>query len=137
MSATPTRATIAAALLLLGGCFSPTEDPTTRLPGIGDCLRQVEMKKLPRAIERCNDVVAAHPRHPQPRNERALLHSLAGDNRAACSDSQAAAALLERFPKTPPVDPLLVEEIGMRLKSCRQLTTAPAGAAPSPAGNGA
>ncbi len=123
--------------MLLGGCFSDPGDPSTTLPGLGDCLRQVEMKKLERAIERCNAVVQAHPRHPQPRNERALLHSLAGDNRAACSDSQAAAALLERFPKSPPVDPLLVEEIQLRLKSCRQLTTAPAGAAPSPAGNGA
>ena len=123
--------------MLLGGCFSPTEDPTTRLPGLGECLRQVEMRKLGRAIERCNDVVAAHPRHPQPRNERALLHSLAGDNKAACSDSRAAAALLVRFPKSPPLDPLLTEEIQLRLKSCRQLTTAPADASPSQTGNGA
>lgn len=123
--------------MLLGGCFSPTEDPTTRLPGLGDCLRQVEMRKLARAIERCNDVVAAHPRHPQPRNERALLHSLAGDNKAACSDSRAAAALLARIPKSPPLDPLLSEEIQLRLTSCRQLTTAPANASPSQAGNGA
>ncbi len=124
-------------MLLLGGCFSPAEDPTTRLPGVGDCLRQVRMKRLTQAIERCNTVVEAHPRHPQPRNERALLHSLAGDNQAACSDSRAAAALLERFPKSTPLDPLLAEEIQLRLQSCRQLTTAPADAAPSPAGNGA
>ena len=104
---------------------------------MGDCLRQVEMKRLKRALERCDGVVEAHPNHPQPRNDRALLLSLTGDNSAACRDSKAAAALLERFPKTPPVDPLLVEEILLRSKSCRSLTSAPAADAPAPAAAGA
>jgi hypothetical protein len=104
---------------------------------VGDCLRQVEMKRLKRALERCDGVVEAHPNHPQPRNDRALLLSLSGDNRAACRDSKAAATLLARFPKTPAVDPLLVEEINLRSKSCSTLTSAPAVDAPAPAAGGA
>jgi hypothetical protein len=82
-------------------------------------------------------VVDAYPQHPQPRNERALLHSLAGDNKAACNDSRAAAALLKRLPKPPAPDPLLVEEIDLRAESCRQLTTAPTTDAPGQANHGA
>jgi hypothetical protein len=119
--------------LLLGGCISAPVDPTTTRLGVGDCLRQVEINRLRRALERCDAVVETYPQHPQPRNERALLYSLKGDNQAACKDSQAAARLLERFPKTPPPDPLMVEEIRIRQSSCRSLTTAPAGSAPSPA----
>lgn len=122
---------------MLAGCVSTPADPTTSLPGLGDCLNRVEMKKLRRALARCNEVVDAHPLQPQPRNERALLHSLAGDNKAACSDSRAAAELLKRLPKTPAPDPLLVEEIQLRAKSCQSLTTAPAAASPKPAERGA
>jgi hypothetical protein len=113
--------------------MSAPSDPTTTLPGLGDCLRQVEIKRLKRAIERCNGVVEAHPQQPQPRNERALLHSLAGNNQAACRDSQAAERLLKQLPKTPAPDPLLVEEIQLRAQSCRTLTKPPEADAPSPA----
>jgi|Laugresu1bdmlbsd_1035121.scaffolds.fasta_scaffold11939_2 hypothetical protein len=130
-----TAATVA--FMLLTGCVSTPADPTTTLPGLGDCLNQVEMKKLRRALARCNEVVDAHPQQPQPRNERALLHSLTGDNKAACSDSLAAAELLKRLPKTPAPDPILVEEIQLRAKSCQVLTTGPATAAPKSAGRGA
>ena len=123
-------------MVLLGGCLSGPADPTTTLPGLGDCLRQVEMNRLRRALERCNSVVEAHPNHPQPRNERALLHSLAGNNATACRDSLAAAKLLKQLPAQAPADPLLVEEIELRAKSCRLITNAPAADAPSPAGSG-
>ncbi len=119
--------------MLLGGCVSAPSDPTTTLPGLGDCLRQVEIKRLKKALNRCDGVVEAHPQQPQPRNERALLHSLAGDNQAACRDSLVAEQLLKQLPKTASPDPLLVEEIQLRAKSCRNLTTAPAAGAPSPA----
>jgi len=119
----------------LGGCVSAPSDPTTTLPGLGDCLRQVEMKRLKKALRRCDEVVEAHPQQPQPRNERALLHSLAGDNQAACRDSLAAERLLKQLPKTASADPLLVEEIQLRARSCRTLTTPPAAGALSPAGS--
>ncbi len=121
--------------MLLGGCVSAPSDPTSTLPGLDDCLRQVEIKRLKKALRRCDDVVKAHPQQPQPRNERALLHSLAGDQQAACRDSLAAQTLLKQLPKAAAPDPLLVEEIELRARSCRTLTTAPATGAPSPAGS--
>ena len=125
----------AVALVQLGGCTSASSDPTATLPGLGDCLRQVEMKRLKKALRRCDEVVEAHPQQPQPRNERALLHSLAGDHQAACRDSLAAEKLLKQVPKTTSPDPLLVEEIQLRARSCRTLTNAPAAGAPSRAGS--
>ena len=99
------------------------------------------VKKLNKAIRLCDAVVAAHPRLPQPRNERALLLSLAGRNTDACRDSEAAAQLLAQQPRQPAPDPLLVEDIQMRLQSCKawrraraSVTTPPAGGAPSSAG---
>ena len=122
-----------AVLLLLGGCVSAPPDPGKRVLAPGDCLRKIEINQLGEAIRRCNAVVAAMPQDPQPRNDRALLHSLAGDNAEACRDSLAAAALLARQPKGSQRDRLMVEEIAMRRRSCLRLTTRPAAAAPSPA----
>ena len=65
-----------------------------------------------------------------------LLHSLAGNNAAACRDSFAAAELLKRQQTSRP-DPVLVEEINLRRRSCQALakgrpfTTPPKAAAPS------
>jgi endonuclease/exonuclease/phosphatase (EEP) superfamily protein YafD len=98
----------------------------------------VRIAELDAALQRCNAVVAALPGEPQPRNDRALLHSLAGNNAAACRDSVAAAGLLNRQRKQQP-DAVLVEEIQLRQRSCqrlaqrRPLTTPPTTAAPSPA----
>ena len=126
----------ACVVALLGGCVASPADPSAALPGLGDCLRRVQMNSLQQALERCNSVVEAHPNQPQPRNERALLHSLAGDNTTACRDSLAAAKLLKALPAKPAPDPLLVEEIELRAKSCRRITSAQAADAPSPAGSG-
>jgi len=124
--------------LLLGGCLSAPPEPGQRIAAPGDCLRQVRIAELDAALQRCNAVVAALPNEPQPRNDRALLHSLAGNNAAACRDSVAAANLLKRQ-GSQRHDAVLVEEIQLRQRSCqrlaqrRPLTTPPATAAPSPA----
>ena len=124
--------------MLLGGCISAPPEPGQRIAAPGDCLRKVEIAQLDAALQRCNAVVAALPNEPQPRNDRALLHSLAGNNAAACRDSFAAAALLKRQGSKRP-DAVLVEEIQLRQRSCQRLaqrrpiTTPPATAAPSPA----
>ena len=131
--------------LALAGCTAPPPPEKTAGPRPDGCLQGVTINKLDKAIRQCNAVVAAHPQLPQPRNERALLLSLAGRNRAACRDSEAAAQLLARLPKRPAADPLLVEEIQLRLQSCQAwqrsheaaLTTPPAGGAPSAAAPGA
>ena len=44
--------------------------------------------------------------------------------------------LLKQLPAQVPADPLLVEEIELRAKSCRLITNAPAADAPSLAGSG-
>jgi hypothetical protein len=110
-------------------------------PKADACLQRVSMKKLEKAIRLCDAVVAAHPGDPQPRNERALLLSLAGRNGAACRDSLQAATLLAKRPVHPAADPMLVEDIRLRQRSClawRQsramlVTTPREGAAPSAA----
>lgn len=131
--------------LLLAGCAAAPPPKQSTGPRPEGCLQGVTINKLDRAIRQCDAVVAAHPQLPQPRNERALLLSLAGRNRAACRDSEVAAHLLARQPKQPPPDPLLAEEIQLRLQSCKAwkrsreaaLTTPPAAAAPSAATPGA
>jgi hypothetical protein len=132
--------------LLLAGCATSAPPPDkAEGPRADGCLQSVSLEKLEQAIRRCDAVVAAHPRLPQPRNERALLLSLAGRNLEACRDSAAAAQLLARLPRQPAPDPLLVEEIRFRQESCRNwqrslpgaLTTPPAADAPSAAAPGA
>jgi hypothetical protein len=128
--------------VLLSGCINtPVAKQRPQGPAADACLQKVTMDRLDEAIRRCDAVVAAHPRHPQPRNERALLLNLAGRNQLACRDSLAAADLLARAPAKPAPDPLLVEEIKLRSRSCQAwsaanrsgVTTPPATDAPSAA----
>ena len=124
----------------MGGCVSAPPEPGQRAATPGDCLRKVQIDQLDAALQRCNAVVTALPDDPQPRNDRSLLYSLAGNNAAACRDSFKAAELLERQRKVhrqdpdqgPPPDRVLAEEISLRQRSCRRLTSRPAAAAPSP-----
>lgn len=83
-----------------------------------DCLREVKLDQLKEAIDRCDRVVAAFPKDPQPLNERFLLHSLAGDNASACRDIRQAASLAERLPHGR-IDPLLRNDLTLRQASCR------------------
>lgn len=132
--------------LLLSACGpEPPADPEATGPRRDACLKEVVIDQITAAIQRCDAVVAAHPSQPQPRNERALLLSLAGRSEEACRDSLAAARLLARVPAKPAPDPALVEEIRLRRQSCidwqgseaRRLTTPPTGGAPSAANPGA
>ena len=124
----------------MGGCVSAPTEPVQRAATPGDCLRKVQIDQLDAALQRCNAVVTALPDDPQPRNDRSLLYSLAGNNAAACRDSFKAAELLERQRKVhrqdpdqgPPPDRVLAEEISLRQRSCRRLTNRPTAAAPSP-----
>ena len=105
---------------LLGGCGAPPPPrEQVKGPGRDDCLRDVRLDGLKGALERCDAVVAAYPRDPQPRNERALLQALAGNRVAACRDSSAAEVLLRQAAPERRGDPQLVEEIRMRAAGCR------------------
>jgi len=124
--------TLGAGLLwiTLSSCSAPPE-PGQRQTQFDDCLRGVNLDRLPALLKHCDAVVEAFPEHPQPRNERALLLKLAGKPQEACRDSLKAAALVKQGKH--PVDALMRDEIDLRRRNCLRLTTDRAAAAPSAA----
>ncbi len=76
------------------------------------------MEAIEEALRRCDRVVAAFPRDPQPLNERFLLHSLRGDVDKACRDIATATRLAARIPADR-LDPLLRSDLRLRAASCR------------------
>ncbi|MEB3185223.1 MAG: hypothetical protein VKM97_04990 [Cyanobacteriota bacterium] len=82
-----------------------------------DCLRDVQLDKLPEQIRRCDRVVARFPRNPAPLNERYLLLSLAGQDRKACADIRKAIELA-RSTSPGSVDPQLRLELKLRGELC-------------------
>ena len=104
------------ALSLIGGC---AEEPLPqRRISPGDCLRDLRMDQLDQSLQRCDRVVAAFPRDPQPLNERFLIHTLRGDTVKACQDVAAAAKLVAARPGES-LDPLLRNDLRLRIASCR------------------
>lgn len=117
------RVLIAAGLLLiglvagLGGCV---EEPLPqRRASHGDCLLNFKLSRIDEALKRCDRVVATFPKDPVPLNDRFLIHSLAGNNQAACRDIGRAAALARQLPPGK-ADPLLLKDIQQRLEDCRE-----------------
>ncbi len=76
------------------------------------------MDALDEALRRCDRVVAAFPREPQPLNERFLIHTLRGDTDKACRDIAAAVKLAAAVPAGR-LDPLLSNDLRLRSASCR------------------
>ena len=116
--------------IALSSCSAPPE-PGESQTRVDDCLRGVNLDRLPALLKHCDAVVEAFPEHPQPRNERALLPKLAGQPQEACRDSRKAAALGKQGKH--PVDTLMRDEIDLRRRNCLRLTTDRAAAAPSAA----
>jgi uncharacterized protein YceH (UPF0502 family) len=106
-----------ALLTLLSGCAEEPL-PQRRLTR-DDCLREVRLDHLEEALRRCDQVVAAFPRDPGPRNERFLIHTLRGDNDKACRDIAAAVKLAADVPAER-LDPLLRNDLRLRAASCRE-----------------
>jgi hypothetical protein len=103
-------------LLLLAAC---AEEPLPRRElTAADCLLEVDVDRLPQALERCDRVVAAFPDDPGPLNDRYVLHSLAGNDAAACRDIARAAALARQRPADR-LDPLLRRDLELRQAACR------------------
>jgi hypothetical protein len=107
--------TAALTAALLGCVEEPL--PQRRLSS-GDCLLDLKLSDLTSARQRCNKVVAAFPSDPAPLNDRFLIHSLLGDDAAACADIRQAAKLASRL-ATAKLDPLLRRDLSQRLSSCR------------------
>ena len=104
-------------LLLAGGC---AEEPLPqRQVRSDDCLQTVQLDQLTEQIGRCDAVVAAFPTNPSPLNDRYLLHSLAGNEAAACADIKRAAALARSKP-TASLDPQLRTDLNLRQQLCRE-----------------
>ncbi|MEN9767735.1 MAG: hypothetical protein RLZZ32_1695 [Cyanobacteriota bacterium] len=130
LRALPTALGAGALTLLISSCSGPPE-PGQEKPQLDDCLRNVDLSALPALIQRCDAVVKTYPDHPQPLNERALLHKLAGQLSKACKDSLQAAEKL-RTGKVR-LDALMADEIELRRRNCERLTSDRAAPAPSSA----
>lgn len=118
--------------LALAGC---SEKPLPQEEGVrsDDCLRNVTLDRLQEQISLCDEVVKAFPDDPSPRNDRYLLHSLAGDDQAACADLGEAVRLAGRLPAEQ-LDEQLRSDLEVRRTLCEgvPLTTPAAPPAPSP-----
>ncbi|MCP9927134.1 hypothetical protein [Cyanobium sp. CH-040] len=118
--------------LALVGC---SEEPLPQEEGVrrDDCLRNVTLDRLQEQISLCDEVVAAYPDDPGPRNDRYLLHSLAGEDAAACADLGEALRLADRLPAER-LDAQLRSDLEVRRKLCAGMpvTTPAAPPVPSP-----
>lgn len=107
---------------LLAGC---AEEP---LPDRGlrrdDCLRELRLANLKERLTQCNAVVAAFPRDPAPLNDRYLLHSLAGNDSAACADLRRAVQLARALPASE-LDAQLRSDLAVRQQLCQPEAPAP------------
>jgi hypothetical protein len=84
----------------------------------------VRLDQLSQQIKLCDGVVAAFPKDPGPRNDRYLLHSLAGNDRAACADMRAAVKLASKLPKER-LDPQLRSDLTVRQELCSPSAATP------------
>jgi hypothetical protein len=106
-------------LALLVGLSGCAEAPLPESgPRSDECLRGLQLENLQDQIKRCNAVVAAFPDLPGPLNDRYLLRSLAGDDKGACSDIDAAMRLAPARPGSA-ADRELLEELKLRQRICR------------------
>lgn len=123
------------ALLAAGVLLGCQEQPLPQQGGVrrDDCLREVTLERLEEQIALCDDVVAAYPDDPAPRNDRYLLHSLAGNDEQACEDLREALRLAEQLPDDE-LDAQLRSDLEVRRELCAEapLTSPPTPPAPSP-----
>jgi|694.fasta_scaffold60762_2 hypothetical protein len=108
--------------VVVGGC---AEEPLPkRAISRDDCLRELSLATLKERLEECNAVVAAFPGDPAPLNDRYLLHSLAGNDQAACTDLRKAIALARAIPKEK-LDEQLRIDLEVREQLCKSSVTGP------------
>ena len=112
-------------LLLTGlGCRSRSEPKTATVSAetsIADCMSDLDLNKLDQALQRCNEVVDAHGDKPAALADRSLLLTLMGKTDQACADVTEAMALLRQNKGS--TDPMVVHELNIRHKSCKQRDT--------------
>jgi hypothetical protein len=84
-----------------------------------DCLRELKLANLSERLQACHAVVAAFPKDPAPLNDRYLLHSLTGDDRAACADLRRAIELAAAIPADA-LDGQLRSDLRVRAQLCAE-----------------
>lgn len=84
-----------------------------------DCLRELKLANLSERLQACHAVVAAFPKDPAPLNDRYLLHSLAGDDRAACADLRKAIELAAAI-TADALDGQLRSDLRVRAQLCAE-----------------
>ncbi len=114
-------------LLLTGlGCRSrsetkPAAESAEVSASIADCMSDLDLNKLDKALQRCNEVVDAHGDKPAALADRSLLLTLMGKTDQACADVTQAISLLRQDKGS--TDPMVVHELNVRHKSCKQRDT--------------
>ncbi len=83
-----------------------------------DCLRELSLANLKERLKACDAVVAAFPKDPAPLNDRYLLHSLAGNDQAACTDLRKAITLARGLPSDS-LDGQLRTDLDVREQLCK------------------
>ena len=112
-------------LLLTGlGCRSRSEPNGANVSmetSVADCMSNLDLNNLEDALQRCNEVVDAHGDKPAALADRSLLLTLMGKTDQACADVNQAIGLLQQNNRS--VDPMVVHELNVRQKSCKQRDT--------------
>ncbi len=112
-------------LLLTGlGCRSrsePNGENVSMETSVADCMSNLDLNNLEDALQRCNEVVDAHGDKPAALADRSLLLTLMGKTDQACADVNQAIGLLQQNNRS--VDPMVVHELNVRQKSCKQRDT--------------
>ena len=128
-SATATKPTRVAALVLsslligLAGCQTQ-KAPTQNQRSIStetSCLKQYQISEPNRALQACNEAIAATPDQPELLRDRAFIHTLTGQHQMGCADVAAGLKLIRE--STAPVAPMLRHELEVRQATCKHART--------------
>ena len=85
------------------------------------CLKQYQVSEPNRALQACNDAIAATPNQPELLRDRAFIHTLNGQHQKACEDVAAGLKLIRE--STASVDPMLSHELDVRQATCKHART--------------
>ena len=99
---------------------SPTQTERT-ISTETSCLKQYQVSEPNRALQACNDAIAATPDQPELLRDRAFIHTLNGEHQEACADVDAGLKLIQQ--STAPVDPMLSHELEVRQATCKHART--------------
>ena len=84
-------------------------------------MKQYKVSEPNRALQACNDAIAATPNQPELLRDRAFIHTLNGQHQKACADIAEALKLIDQ--SAAPVDPMLSHELDVRQATCKHART--------------